>query len=217
MPFFRAVVSRIPAIIIALGLHEYAHSWVAIKRGDNTPVLLGRNTLNPFKHIDPVGIICFFLFGYGWSRPIPVNTVKLKKKTDILLIAFSGPAFSLIIAFLTGLIFYSLGLHRYSFFFNPEAIQGTIFTRYLADLMGFFMVANFVIFIFNLFPIMPLDAANIWTVFYTSKYMKTVVGYQVYGIVLLLFLIVSGIANRVMGPVVDFFQKTLIQLSTVWP
>lgn len=215
--FLRAFVTRIPAVIFALGLHEWAHARAAVALGDNTPILLGRATPNPFKHLDPIGIIVFFLFGYGWSRPIPINAVKLKRKRDILVITFSGPLFSLVLGFITGLVYYYFGLHRFSYFFNPDASQGMLLTRYLSDLMGFFMVTNFVIFIFNLFPIMPLDAANLWTAFYTSKHMKKVVGYQVYGIVILLFLVVSGLAGNIMNPVVDFFQRLLIQFSTLWP
>ncbi|HOD90871.1 MAG TPA: site-2 protease family protein [Thermotogota bacterium] len=215
--FLRAFVTRIPAVIFALGLHEWAHARAAVARGDTTPILLGRATPNPLKHLDPIGLTVFFLFGYGWSRPIPINPVKLKKKRDILVIAFAGPLFSLVLGFITGLVYYSFGLHRYSYFFNPEASQGTILTRYLSDLMGFFMVSNFVIFIFNLFPIMPLDAANLWMTLYTSKHMKKVIGYQVYGIVILLFLVVSGLAGIIMNPVVDFFRLLLIQTSMIWP
>lgn len=215
--FLRAFVTRIPAVLFALALHEWAHSWAAIQKGDDTSALLGRRSLNPFKHLDPIGLIAFFLFGYGWSRPIPVNTLKLKKKSDILFIAFSGPVFSLLLGFFTGLIYYGFGLHRFSFFFNPEASQASVWVMYLSDLMGFFMISNFVIFIFNLFPIMPLDAANIWVVFYTSKYLKTVLYYQIYGIVFLLFLVISGLANKVMGPVVSFFQELLVQFSFFLP
>ncbi|MFW6248381.1 MAG: site-2 protease family protein, partial [Bacteroidota bacterium] len=105
--FLRQILVRSPAVLLALGLHEYAHAFMAVKLGDNTSILLKRNTANPLKHIDPIGLLCFIVLSFGWSRRIPVNNLKLKNKNkDTFIIAFSGPAFSLLLAIITAFIFY---------------------------------------------------------------------------------------------------------------
>src|SRR6056297_3532737 len=97
--FLRQILVRSPAVLFALVLHEYAHAFMAVKLGDDTPVLLKRYTANPFKHIDPIGLLCFIVLNFGWSRRIPVNNLKLKNKNkETFIIAFSGPFFSLILA-----------------------------------------------------------------------------------------------------------------------
>ncbi|HPE67739.1 MAG TPA: site-2 protease family protein [Thermotogota bacterium] len=212
--FLRLVLVRTPSVIFALAFHEWAHAWVACRVGDPSPRLLGRKTLNPLRHIDPVGLGVFLVFGYGWSRPIPINPLKLKRKTrDIFLITISGPVFNLGLAFFAGFLFYGLGLHKFSFFFNPGAVDAHFLVMYLADLLGYFVVANFVLFVFNVLPVMPLDGSRFLLIFSTSRYMKVVLKYQVYGIIVLLFLIITGIANWFMAPIVELFQGMIIRLS----
>ncbi len=211
--FLRETLVRIPAVFFALGLHEWAHAYAAVKMGDDTAKKLKRYTPNPFKHVDPVGLTVFFLFGFGWSRPIPINPIRIKNKFwGILIIALAGPFFNLILAFATGIIFYGLRLFQYSYFFNINASNSSFLVMYFADLMGYFMVVNLVVCVFNLFPVMPLDASKIWMAYMTSKHMKIVIQYQIYGILLLLILIILGTVSLIMDPVITGFQNSIIQL-----
>ena len=86
-----AILYRIPAVLIALTLHELAHGYVAMRCGDPTAQMLGRLSFNPLKHLDPVGTLCMFLFGYGWARPVPVNSRNFKNfRRDDLLVSIAG-------------------------------------------------------------------------------------------------------------------------------
>lgn len=209
----REILVRIPVVFFALGLHEWAHAFVAVKLGDDTPKKLKRLTPNPLKHIDPVGMVVFFVFGFGWSRPIPINPIRFKNKFwNILAISLAGPIFSLLLAFITGVIFYGLGFFQYSYFFNINASDSNFIIMYLADLMGYFMIVNFIIFIFNLLPFMPLDVSKIWMAFLTSKHMKNVIKYQIYGILILLILIILGAVSLFMDPIIKDFQNSIIKL-----
>ncbi len=215
--FLRQILVRSPAVLLALGLHEYAHAFMAVKLGDNTPVLLKRYTANPFKHIDPIGLACFILLNFGWSRRIPVNNLKLSNKNkDTFIIAFSGPALSILLAVIAAFIFYGFGIHKFSWFFNTNPKNSLFLINYLSDVLGSFMVVNLIIAIFNLIPIMPLDASALWSVFITTKHMKTVMKYQVYGILILLILIIMGIVQAIMYPVISGFNTMFINLSGIF-
>ncbi len=215
--FLRQILVRTPAILFALGLHEFGHAIMAKKLGDDTPLLLKRNTINPLKHVDPIGLLCFIFFSFGWSRRIPVNTLKLKSKNkDTFIIAFSGPVLSIIVAILAALIFYGFGIHKYSWFLNSNPKNTFFMINYLSDVLGSFMVVNLVIAVFNLIPIMPLDASALWSVFITTKHMKTVMKYQVYGILLLLILILTGVVQAIMNPIISGFNTLFINLSGIF-
>ncbi|MEA1883044.1 MAG: site-2 protease family protein [Thermotogota bacterium] len=215
--FLRQILVRSPAVLFALGLHEFAHAFMAVKLGDDTPVLLKRNTVNPLKHIDPIGLLCFIILSFGWSRRIPVNNLRLKNKNkDTFIIAFSGPTFSLLLAILAAFVFYGFGIHKYSWFFNPNPRNTFFILNYLSDVLGSFMFVNLIIAIFNLIPIMPLDASALWSVFMTTKHMKAVMKYQVYGILLLLILIIMGIIQAIMYPVISGFNTVFINLSGIF-
>lgn len=217
MNFIRQLLVRLPAVLIALGLHEYSHALTAVKLGDDTSIRLKRKTPNPFKHIDPIGLVCFLVFNFGWSRRIPINTPKLKNKNkDVFFIVMSGPLVSFVLALITGILFYGTGVHKYSWFFNPNPQTTYFYISYLSDFMGSFMISNLVIAIFNLIPIMPLDTAEIWSVFMTSKYMGFVMKYQIYGILILLVAIVFGLAHMIMNPVIIGFNTMLISLSELF-
>jgi Zn-dependent protease len=128
----------------------------------------------------------------------------------------SAPVANFAIALITGIIFYGLGIHKYSWFFNPHPLSAQFYISYLADFMGSFMIANLVISVFNMIPIMPLDAAEVWSAFTTSKYMNFVMKYQIYGILILLVTIVFGLAHIIMNPIIIGFNTMLISLSQMF-
>jgi len=119
----------------------------------------------------------------------------------------------MLLAIVTGLIFYGFGLHKYSYFFNTSAFSATIPIMYLSDLLGSFMITNLIIAVFNMIPVMPLDASQFWSIMTTSKHMKSIMKYQIYGILILLGLIVLGIAQIIMNPVIEAFKAMIINLS----
>ena len=148
------------ATLITLAVHEYAHGYAAFRLGDPTAKNLGRLTLNPLKHLDPVGAICMVLFHFGWAKPVPINPRYFKKpKRDFALTALAGPATNLLLAFLSVPLY--LLLYR--------VFSGVDFPTELSFRMAYFTLLFIQLFhllnrrlaIFNLIPIPPLDGSRI--------------------------------------------------------
>jgi Zn-dependent protease len=141
------IVVAIPSILVAATVHEYAHAYTAFRLGDATAKAEGRLTLNPLKHIDPIGAICMVLFRFGWSKPVPINEYNFtKRELHTAMVALAGPLSNLLLAFLTALLFKIL----------PDSTN---------ELIVFFLYSfatiNIALAVFNLIPIPPLDGHKI--------------------------------------------------------
>lgn len=142
-----------PAILFALTIHEYSHAWMAYKKGDLTAKLSGRLTLNPLKHLDPIGTIMLFLFRFGWAKPVPVNPYNLKDpRRDMVWVSLAGPLSNLGSGILFCII---LRVIRY---YNLQSFTN-FYPIYL--ILIFLAFYNLILCIFNLIPIFPLDGANV--------------------------------------------------------
>jgi len=147
-----------PLILLALTVHEVAHGWVAEKFGDNTARIMGRITLNPIAHLDPMGTLLMFLAHFGWAKPVPVDPRRLNDpKKDMVWISLAGPGSNIILAALFG-----IGL-RLSVRPAVEAgvLHGGSFLGLLIALMILGMEINLGLGLFNLIPIHPLDGSKI--------------------------------------------------------
>ena len=134
-------------IVISLSCHEFGHAWSAKLYGDPTAERLGRLTLNPIKHIDPIGLLMIIMVGFGWAKPVPTNPNNFNSFWASLVIAAAGPAANLILAFLA-VNFYSFALANGYEFANLDSTY-TFFTL--------FTYINLLLMLFNLIPIGPLD------------------------------------------------------------
>ena len=139
-------------LIIAFSVHEFAHAFTAWKFGDQTAKNQGRLTLNPARHLDPIGTILIFIAGFGWARPVPVNRFFFKKpRIAGVTVSFAGPFSNFVMASLAYLILYAL----------MASGLGAGMPSFVPDFLEIFIQLNLVLFVFNLLPLPPLDGYRI--------------------------------------------------------
>lgn len=141
-------LSRLVIIFVCFPVHEMAHAYAADSLGDDTPRINGRVTANPLVHIDLFGALILLLSGFGWAKPVPVSEYALQKRSrsGMMLVSLAGPGANLILAFIGAIVSTAFALDPYS---GPG--------RFLT----FFVFFNFVLFIFNLIPLFPLDGEKV--------------------------------------------------------
>ena len=205
-----AILINIPIALLALSVHEAAHGYVSSKLGDPTAKNLGRLTINPIKHLDPIGFICMVLFGIGWANPVPINTRHFKKpRRDMALSAAAGPVSNLLLAVVFALLLKG-------FLLLPDAIYASlgIFAQIIIMFLIQAISLNVFFAIFNLLPVPPFDGSRILYVFLPPKYYFGVMKYERYiciGFMLLLFLgVLDPILNLLSSSVEAIIYKTIV-------
>lgn len=183
---FIQLLYTLPAVLLAIVCHECAHGQVSVWLGDDTPKRQGRLSLNPLKHLDPVGVICLVVFKFGWARPVQVNPRAYKNgKAGMALVALAGPVTNFILAF-TGCLVYTL-LWKQRFFFQ-DGLAVEVINYFLLT----FMSINLGLGVFNLIPIPPLDGSKILGAVLPNRYYATYMRFERYGTFLLMGLILLG-------------------------
>ena len=189
------LVLLIPVLLFALVFHEYSHAWVANKLGDPTARYSGRLTLNPLAHLDPFGSLMILFVGFGWAKPVPVDSRYLSNpRLDMMKIAFAGPAANLLLAFIGGTIL------RTGFMGGSITMMLYLFTQ-----------INIMLAVFNMIPIPPLDGSQIFSGIMMRRNPELVHKLQMYGPQILLGLIMVGYFTKIsplwiiMSPFVNFF------------
>jgi Zn-dependent protease len=164
------------ALVVGITFHEFSHAFIADQLGDHRPRALGRVSLNPVAHIDPVGALVFVLAGFGWGRPVPVNVYALRPgRIGMAMVAAGGPIANVIVATAAAVVFRVLEL---------AGIGG------LAVEITFFVVLyNLLLAVFNLLPIPPLDGYNVALAFLPPRTAFAVQRYAPYGVIVLLLLV----------------------------
>lgn len=149
------LITRIITLLIAMTVHEFCHAWAAVSFGDETPRLQGRLTLNPLKHLDPMGSILLLVAGFGWAKPVMINPYALDRKHPLALmwVSLAGPFSNFMLAVLAAIPL------RYHFVLLV-ATTGTILPSG-ADFLYDFMLINLTLMLFNLIPLPPLDGEKI--------------------------------------------------------
>jgi Zn-dependent protease len=198
--------------LFAIVVHEVAHGWVAYRLGDSTAYMMGRLTLNPLKHIDPIGtilvpalLILTVGFAFGWARPVPINWRNLHHpKRDIALVAAAGPGANFLMAIGWGLVTKVASLLPAGLGFIAEPLV----------YMGLFgILINTVLMVFNLVPIPPTDGGRVATSLLPPRMANALSRVEPYGMFVLLALLVSGILWQVIGPVIDSIMFLIHNLT----
>jgi Zn-dependent protease len=195
----------VPVLLVVITIHEYAHAWTAWKLGDTTPVETGRLSLNPLRHVDPLGTIALLLFRVGWARPVMIDFTAFKHpRRDTVLVSLAGPASN----FATAVVAYLLLLLVKS---SPAIVtQFPYVYNVLEALVGFSVGLG----LFNLLPIPPLDGSKAFFALFFKRperflYDRAV---DLYGMVILLALLWFHIIDGVMSKVLNFILYTLLRL-----
>jgi Zn-dependent protease len=198
------ILLTIPTIFIALTFHEVAHGWMSYKLGDPTAYNMGRLTLNPLKHLDPIGALCMLVVGFGWAKPVPVNARYYKNpKRGMALTAFAGPAMNLILAFF-GVIIYRV-INRFGYLLIPNGLLVFV----LFTLFYYFAYLNIFLAVFNLIPIPPFDGSRIAYVFLPTNLYFKIMRYERIIQLIVMIALVSGIVSLPLGFIADGIQYAM--------
>jgi Zn-dependent protease len=195
----------LPGIILGLTIHEFSHALVAKNCGDLTSSDQGRVTLNPFKHIDPLGFILLLVAGFGWAKPVQFNEQNLRNpKTDVLKIAVAGPLSNAILAMILS------GIFALIYKLYPGSYYSTV-----AEIFIYAIYINWGLFIFNLIPLPPLDGSHL-AFHYLRRFPAVYDGLYKYGSFLLFALIIGSAVSKInllpIWPAIEFLGKGFLSL-----
>lgn len=212
------ILLAIPAALIALCVHEYAHGYVAYRLGDPTARSLGRLSLNPLRHLDPIGTLFMVIFHFGWAKPVPINPRYFKDpRKGMALTAAAGPISNLILAFLaalfakltslfSGVVLAALPIDFLYFFF-----------LYLVNFFVLFHFMNLTLCVFNLIPLPPLDGSRIFYVFLPPKWYFNVMKYERTIQIILLIALWLGAFSGILSQVTGFLSNAIFYLLSFIP
>lgn len=207
MPFsnLQGFLVAIPAILVAITFHEYAHGKVAYLLGDPTAKHQGRLTLNPLAHLDPLGTLLLVIAGFGWAKPVQVNPGNFHgdMKRGMMFVGLAGPLMNLIIGYLSAVALKLMAAINY---FGTAA-------PYLQQFFYLLLFYNVVLAVFNLIPVPPLDGSRILAGILPNKYSGIVYALEQYGAIILLLLIVTGITSVIIGRPVQAIIQLFIFLT----
>jgi Zn-dependent protease len=187
------------SLLGAISLHEFAHALAADLQGDRMPRAMGRVTLNPARHLDPLGTLCIFLAGFGWGKPVEFRPQALSsRRFGGALVALAGPGMNLLLALVGAFALVPLR--------NADPF-GTL-TRFL----GLFVSINVLLAVFNLVPLPPLDGSRLLTIFLPPSKQHIVYFLDRYGFFILLLLVFFG-GTRFLSPVIESVLSLLLRVA----
>ena len=204
--FFLIVPAILGAIVVGITIHEFSHALAARRLGDNTAASLGRLSLNPLAHLDPLGSLMLLLAGFGWGKPVPVDPRLLRNgRRDMAIVSAAGPISNLAVSFLAALPF-NIGLVSFT---------GTA----IPTILGYFILINVILAVFNLIPLFPLDGSKIALGILPKGLAYRFARIEMYGPIILILVVGIDFFTRanilwsVMGPAVNFFYFLILGRS----
>ncbi len=199
----------IPGVLIAIGFHEFAHAWMAVKLGDDTPKLQGRLSIDPLKHIDPVGILMLLFCGIGWGRPVEINSYNFKEKyrnNGEALVSLAGPMMNFIMALILSIILGAI-LKFSSIAFYSSTVGGVIIT-----MVQYAIVMNIGLGVFNLIPLPPLDGSKIFIRFMPYNVRNWIYDHEMWFYMAFLVLWITNLASVITSPFINAIYTGIMQI-----
>lgn len=187
----------LPGLLVAIVFHEFAHGYSAYLLGDPTAKNAGRLTLNPIKHIDPIGFLFMLVFRFGWAKGVPINPKYFKnRKRDTIIVSLAGVFTNFTLALLIGSIIVYLPIK------NEVIVEMLVITLWYNIMLG----------VFNLLPFPPLDGSKVIASLLPTKYEYYFYKYEKYFYLVLILLIATNYIQRIIGPLVEFVYNMVIRL-----
>lgn len=201
-------ISSLTVVFLTLPVHEYAHAKTAVILGDDTPRWQGRLSLNPFNHIDWAGTACILLFGFGWAKPVQVNSRYFKNpKRDMALVALAGPFSNIVLAVVAMILYYAA-------YVSALRLQ-LMWLIYLQIFFLYFAKINISLAVFNLIPLPPLDGSRILSAVLPNKQYYSLMRYERYFYFILLALLAFNILDIPLGFLSDSFMNVIDWLASL--
>ncbi len=209
-----SLLLTLPIILLALSLHETAHGYIASKLGDPTAKSLGRLTMNPLKHIDIIGFACMILFGFGWAKPVPINSRYFKKpRRDMALTALAGPISNILLALVFTLLL-RIGAETLLKMKFPSELTAAL-AQYFLIFLYYGISLNVTLAVFNLIPIPPLDGSRILSAFLPPKLAYAYVKHERIISIVLMILLFVGVLSPIISILTDLVIDGLLALGFI--
>ena len=193
---------QLPPLLFALTVHELAHGWVAFRLGDPTAKMAGRLTMNPLKHLDPLGVLAFVIMKIGWAKPVPVDPRYFRNpQKDMLLVALAGPGANVLLALASALLARVL-------------VSVPVLPRFvLQPLVGMLVASvwiNIMLAVFNIIPIPPLDGSKVLMGVLPPEAARSFARIEPFGFFILLALFYTGVIGGLILPIIRFANNLLL-------
>lgn len=202
--YLMSIVLAVVPSVLCVTLHELSHGYTAYLLGDDTAKQRGRLTLNPLKHLDPMGLLMLAVFHVGWAKPVPINMFRFKNpKRDMAITALAGPVSNLIIA----VVFMFL----YGVFYIPLRLSEA--GNYVLTMLQLTVYISLGLAIFNFIPIPPLDGSKVLFSFLNDKSYLKLMQYEKYGSLLMLALVASGVLGKPLTALIDSLYGFILPVA----
>ncbi len=203
-----ATLLTLPAVIIAIAFHEFAHAWMADRLGDETPRMQGRLTLNPLKHLDPVGTVLLFFAGFGWGRPVQINPRNFNRDVSMqkgeMLVSLAGPVMNFILAIVFAIILGTM------YMFATPTFMLTTLGSIIYILLQECIIINIGLGVFNLIPLPPLDGSKIFLNLFPYNTRRWIMEHEQIFYYIFLAIWITGLAGIIISPIINLLYNGLM-------